>query len=167
MPVYYPMHYDTATGTWLASAGGWTSMGSRARTINIVTPGEEPVAAIAWAIPSALTELFGVALHRTKVDLTQHYQARLVVNVGANATANAPIMKPQYSTDQSTWNDLANVASALNLNMLAAGGSANSVRTTAWEPIVAAARADVFIRIVGSGGPGTSLTLGSIALQVR
>jgi hypothetical protein len=99
-----------------------------------------------WANqPAALTEIYGAARNRTKVDLTSATEARFLSNV-ATAGAAGATLKVQYSTDQTAWTDLP-------------GGSASigttGLKVSAFTAVPAGAKQDVFLRIVGLGGDGS------------
>lgn len=117
---------------------------------------------LTWtSMPSALTELGGSTRHRTKYDLSNASTARVVVNVMLAGAANAVICV-QYSTDQTTWNYLDNGTEPC------APINSTGVRTSAFVNLAAAAKADVFLRVVGRGGNGwTSPQLGQVSLQIK
>lgn len=106
-------------------------------------------------IPAAVTEFPG--LYRTKLDLTNADQVRLVARVGVAGSASA-VLKAQYSTDESAWSDLTPTASL----------AAVATPATAWAAVPAGAKADVFIRLVTSGGDGAAdPQVRQVQLQVR
>lgn len=112
-------------------------------------------------MPAALTELRGVTFYRTRYDMTQVTQARIVAFVSTVGSANAQL-RVQYSTDASTWAYLdgsAGPAVAIN----AAGTIAG-----AWVTLAAAARVDAFLRIIGINGDGVAdPVFGSIHVWMR
>lgn len=116
---------------------------------------------ITWSnMPLAATELFGTTHRRVKIDLTYASQIRLMARVSTIGTTNS-IIYAEYSTDESAW-------STLTANNLAIGGGSAGTRVTAWENVPSGALADVFVRIMGSGGDGAAdPILGSVHLQVR
>lgn len=117
-------------------------------------------------MPAALTE-FGAGgantagAFRTKVDLSAVTAARLVVNVMTAGFSTAEI-RAQYSTDQVTWNYLDHV-SAPGVSI-----SSTGAKVSEWVNINAAAKGDVFLRIVGINGNGVAdPVFGNIMMQVR
>lgn len=113
-----------------------------------------------WAnMPSALTE---VPNARIQLDLSLATQARFSVNtiVAGNAGATLAL---QFSTNGgSTWTNLDGVSGP----SVAIGSIA--VVTSAWVNLVAAAQADVLVRIVGQGGNAViDPQFGLSVLQVR
>jgi hypothetical protein len=111
--------------------------------------------------PIAVTELFGVDYLRTKADLTNASQARLLVN-DITAGAATTELRTQYSTDQSTWNYL-DGGTGPNVAINALG-----VRVSSWVNIAAGAKSDVFVRLVGINGDATAdPAFGITELQVK
>ena len=112
-----------------------------------------------WAaMPAALTELGGLTHSRMKLDLGSAWQCRLVTRVAIAGLSGATI-RAQYSTDESAWSTLTtNTVSLTNSGTIA----------SAWEDIPAAAKGDVFVRVVGQDGNGiAAVTIGNVILQVR
>ena len=110
-------------------------------------------------MPNAQTEFFGSTSMRTKYDLTNSTQARLLVNVGPTAGQAGATLAVQYSTDQATWNNLGTSVSI---------ATANSLQVSAFAAVPAGAKADVFLRVVGAGGNGTiDPRFGNVQLQVK
>ncbi len=95
--------------------------------------------------PAALTEFLGQTTKRTKVDLSNFSQVRIVALI---KTAGAPtaIISVQYSKDLVSWNFL-DGSSGPSLSLNTAG-----VRNSPLFEIDQNAREDVFIRIVGQNG---------------
>jgi hypothetical protein len=112
-------------------------------------------------MPAALTEFLGQTRYRTKYDLSNATQARMVVNVLTIGAPTAAVCA-QYSTDQVTWNYLdGGTEPCATINVL-------GVRTSSWVNLAAAAKADVFLRLVGRNGNGAlSPLFGQIALQIK
>jgi hypothetical protein len=109
--------------------------------------------------PSAATELFGNVHRRTKADLTNSTQVRLVARVSTIGAADA-IIYAEYSTDENSWSALGNT--------LAIGGGSAGTRAATWLDVPGGAKGDVFIRVMGSGGDGAAdPVLGNIVLQVK
>jgi hypothetical protein len=113
-------------------------------------------------MPNAQTEFFGATAMRTKFDLTNSTQARLLVNVGPTAGSAGSTLAVQYSTNQTTWLDL--VTGGLSVPITAA----NTLQVSNFTNLVAGAKADVFLRVVGAGGNGTvDPRFGNVQLQVK
>jgi len=106
---------------------------------------------LTWTnMPAAETELPTSPRYRTKVDLTNYRQARMVVNVlTAGATTPAKLLV-QYSTDETTWYYL-DGSSGPSVNIDATG-----VKVGSWVNLTSGAKADVFLRIVGIDGDGVA-----------
>lgn len=127
-------------------------------TITMVAQG----AALAWANqPVALTEFLGATRHRTKVDLSAATQVRMVAQQTV-AGAAAAKLAAQYSTDQVTWIYFAATNSPImDITNIA-------LKVTGWSNMVAGARTDVFIRLIGYGGNATAdPAFGLVTLQFR
>lgn len=96
-------------------------------------------------VPNAVTE---VLLQRVKMDLAPFTEVSLAASiVTTSASVNSPRVYLQYSLDESTWSTL--TAQTVSLAVFGA-------KRTAWETIPAAARADVFVRLVSNGGDGVA-----------
>lgn len=107
--------------------------------------------------PAALTELAGTLDRRVKLDLTDADKVRLCVRVGVAGSASA-IVKAQYSTDESVWNDLTGTVDI----------ASTGTKASAWGDVPAAAKADVFVRIVGTSSNSTGdPQFGLMVLEVR
>ncbi len=118
----------------------------------------------AWTdMPAALTEFNAMLQGRTKADLTNATQARMVVKMMGTAGAAAAELRAQYSTDDSTFAYLDGATGpscAINVN--------NTTVVSSWVNLAAGAKADVFLRVVGIGGDGgIDPTFGNISIQVR
>lgn len=118
----------------------------------------------AWsAMPAALTEYRGGSTARWKYDLSYASQARFVVRVSTAGAVGAEL-RVQYSLDETTWNylDGASGPAVTGIN------NTSPTKESVWVTIVAAARTDVWLRVIGIGGDGTlSPAFGTVALQVR
>jgi parallel beta-helix repeat protein len=117
---------------------------------------------VTWTdMPAALTELLGNTRQRTKVDLTNITEARLIVNLPTAGAATAE-MRLQYSTDQSTWNYLdSGTGPSVSL-------AANGLQVSSFVTLVAGAKSDVFLRVVGINGDGAAdPILGTIYAQFQ
>jgi hypothetical protein len=111
--------------------------------------------------PASLTELFGTTAGRLKADLTNVTQVRLQATVVV-AGAGTAALRVQYSTDQSSWSYL-DGASGPSVNVNTTG-----VKVSSWVAPAAAAKADVFLRVVGINGDATAdPSFSNILLQVK
>lgn len=98
--------------------------------------------------PAALTELPG-SNKRVRVDLTNATEARLSVNVTTAGSANSQL-RIQYSTDQATWDYLdGGTGPAVSIN-------STGLQVSSFVTLESGARADVYLRVVGINGNGTS-----------
>lgn len=112
-------------------------------------------------MPAVLTEFIGSTRWRTKVDLTQVAQVRLLANVMTAGFTGAEL-RGEFSTDGTVWNSLD-------------GGTGPSVvidtvglKVSALVNLAAGAKADVFLRVIGINGNGVvDPAFGAIYLQVR
>jgi hypothetical protein len=110
--------------------------------------------------PAAVTEFLGATRNRVKIDLTNASTARLVVNV-VTAGATGAKLAVQYSTDGSAWNYL-DGGTGPSVAVDATGVVASSAVN-----IVAGAKADVFLRLIGVSGNATAdPAFGLIQLQI-
>lgn len=134
----------------------------------LVVPFIIDAAAFAWTnMPSADTLLNGSHRHVLRVDLTNFTQVRLVVNKQSVAGgATSKIRLGFAATFQTTPAGYAAIgtsevaASPLNVQ--------NAIVASAWIDLVAGAKADVFLALIGSGGDGAlDPTFGSIVAQFK
>ena len=127
----------------------------------VISPG---ASAIAWVTPVALTEFNNAKIYRAKHDLTNATQARILLFEAAPqlAPASIPTVAAQFSTDGgTTWTYLDN---ATGPSLTYGSGAVVS----GWITLTAAAKADVLLRVVASGGDGTaSNNYGTIYVQVK
>ncbi len=136
-----------ADGTWAAPGGGGGGGGTLRVTMfagNSVTWTNMPAAAAIFA---------GNTSYIQKADLTNFTQCRLLVNKTSVAGAAASILEIEYST---TYTQTA--ASYLSISTVPATVAvnvANEYRDSGWQTLVAGAKADVFLAVIGSGGNGT------------
>lgn len=120
-------------------------------------------------MPTADTLFNGSHRHVTKVDLTNFTQVRLIVNKQATAGAAASKIAIRWAASfQTTAGGYANIGlggaevacSPLNVQ--------NAVVVSAWVNMIAGAKADVFLALVGSGGDGAlDPTFGAIVAEFR
>ena len=154
----------TVNNTAPDAAGNVTVAAAAAgRTVTLWTnPAETP-----WASqPAALTEMRGQTLTRTKVDLTGYTQARVTLAVGATAGNAGSTIAVQYATDgdtQSAWVYLDGASGPAAPSSTAGKGAASG-----WVNLAAAAKGDVWLRVVGVGGNGTiSPIYGTVTLHLK
>jgi hypothetical protein len=169
-------------GTWKCSGGEVTPSGRQSltnkdlsSTTNILPPVPRDVVIYTnlndntptvWAdMPSAITELFSNPRWRMKLDLGGATQFRLVA-VQAGAGALGSKLRVQYSTDQITWSDLEN--GGMTGDLALATTEATQLVVGEWAPIMSAAKADVFLRVVGLNGNGKATSAWfSIRMQLK
>lgn len=138
-----------ADGSFAAPPGG----GSAYLRVDFAVP---VLAALAWTnMPAALSFLFSTATVGkciTKADLTNFTQVRLLVNKQATAGAASSKLILRYWTSftqtVATFADIgaSEVSVAVNVQ--------NQFLATAWINLVAGAKADVWLAVLGSGGDG-------------
>lgn len=102
--------------------------------------------------PAALTELIAATDRRVQADLTGATQARITCEQTAAAASASAELRLQYSTDGGTNWSYADGASGPAVAL----GTAAGRRTGAWANLVAGAKADVLLRIVGINGNATA-----------
>lgn len=120
-------------------------------------------------MPTAVTELFGVAAHRKLVDLRRCFEARFVVGVQVAGSTNARL-RIQYSIDGgTTWKYLFRTALYAEDTTHEANIAATGMKSDAWRPIAAEALADsVWLRVVGiNGDAAADPTFGTIDCYFR
>jgi len=144
------LSWDEASSTWIPKtieAGG----GVASTTIMDVDIVSSPQTAQTWTdMPSALTELFGNTNNRIKIDLSTATKYRIVVNQSASGASGADL-NLQYSTDNVTFLPAdTNGAGEVDI------GTGTGVKVGNWADLVAGAKADRWIRIVGKEGNGTT-----------
>jgi hypothetical protein len=140
------------------------------------TPSQRPplhVAIIASAgsgqvwtdMPSARTEFRAETHTRLKIDLSLYKEFRLTSSYSVSGAAGA-FLSAEYSSDESSWAALESGGTAVgDLNI---DPSAPARAVGAWVPLASAAMADVFIRIMGYGGNGTTdPSFRQLAIQFR
>lgn len=117
-----------------------------------------PVTLISY--PTALTDhanaVAEILLQRFKLDLAPFTEVCVSASViTTSASANSPRVYLQYSLDESAWSTL-----TVQVVSLAVFGAKRS----AWEAIPAAAKTDVFIRLVSHGGDGVADPMITLAI---
>lgn len=122
-----------------------------------------PGGSVSWvAMPAALAEFGGLAIHRAAADLAGATQARLAANVATAGAATPARLRVQYSTDLAAWAYLDGSAGP-SVDIDSTG-----LKVSSWVSLAAAAAADVYLRLVGIDGDGvTSPAFGAVMLQVR
>lgn len=117
-----------------------------------------PGSSSAWATqPSGKTEFRSTTVLRTKVDLSDKQQIRLDGRV-VSAGATGAVLGIDYSTDESAWTTLATEIVI----------DATGVKDSGWVNLPAGAKADVFLRIYGTGGDASaSPSFGTITAFAR
>lgn len=124
---------------------------------------------VTWALgfiltnmPSADTEFTGQGGvgRRTREDLTDYNEVRLVAHLHAAGAAGADL-RIEYSTDQSAWQEIGTSSTELGI------GSTGVVET-AWIDLAAGAKADVYLRVMGKDGDGAAdPSITYLAMQFR
>ena len=85
----------------------------------------------------------------------------MLSNVG-QAGAGSAALRVQYSSDQSAWNYLdGGTGPSVTI-------STTGLKVSTWVALVAGAKADVFLRVVGINGDGSAdPSFGNVILQVK
>lgn len=120
-----------------------------------------PTAGFPWTVPVAVTEFLGKRWHRTKFDLTNFTQARLLTSQDA-VPGGTPILAVQYSTDAWATNHYLDGGTGPSIAISAIG-----INDSGWVNIAAGAKADVQLRVVGSDALNFADVFGSIWLEVK
>ena len=150
-------------GKNVADAYAWTSAGAPMFVQFLARDAATDVAAdYRWDnMPSAQTELFGLAASRKILDLSGMQQLNFAVEMSGSGTIDpGSIIDLQYSTNIGTpsWTDL-NLDLVLTLSTWTESG---------WVDIPSAARTKALWRVVGEGGDGVDdPVFVSIQLQAR
>lgn len=111
--------------------------------------------------PSAVTEWVAPRM-RSRADLTTGVDARIVMQQGVVGVTGR--LRCEYSTDQTTWVQMGASAQV----DVAFSTTANIAVTGAWTALATGAKADVWLRLVTSGGNATEdPTVWMAELQVR
>lgn len=107
----------------------------------------------AWTnMPAALTEFAGLTRYRVPFDLTFATQARIATLLTVVGISTAEL-RVQYSKDSgTTWNYLDGASGPL----VTLGTTSNTPRVGPWVNLVADAKADVWLRVVGINGDGVA-----------
>lgn len=126
------------------------------------------MAATAWTNKnSALQEFLNTTTRRLTIDMTNATQFRIVVDINV-AGSTGSVTGVQYSTDGgTTWNGLDNGSAGSNSTVTISDVGTGS-KISSWTNLAAGAKADVLVRIAGSGGDGVAdPNYSSIALQLK
>jgi hypothetical protein len=122
----------------------------------LVTHGLGPEGPSLWALPGAVTELFG-DLVRVQADLTGAGCARLYAQIGENYGPVGAVMYFQFSLDGGvTWDRLTQNADI----------STSGAHVSVWKQVPGAARHDVLVRAVADNGINTNVEIKAVHLQV-
>ncbi len=116
--------------------------------------------------PSAATLLLGSAGHIAKADLSGFTEARLVAaRLGTAGNAGSKIILRYRTTHSTTASDYSDIGtSEVSVSMV----TADTYVASAWVPLATAARADVWVAVIGTGGDGAAdPVLGSVHAQFR
>jgi len=144
--------------TIAATGGGGAGVPSN---VLVVSPGST---SFSWAVPATVTEFNGLTIYRAQHDLTNATQARLVLIVdnGVSTPLSLPTLAVQYSLNHGlAW-------SYLDGGTGPSVGWATGESHSGWVTITGAALTDALLRVVASGGNGsTSVSFGSIYVQVK
>lgn len=93
------------------------------------------------------TEFLGNEYSRKKIDLTGTTQYRIGVNQSVAGAANS-LLDAEYSLDDSTFYQLESTSGAGEVNV----GIGTGVKYSSWADIVAGARQDCWLRLIGMSG---------------
>lgn len=125
-------------------------------------------AALTWTdMPSAANFLSASAIHRTRLDLTEFTQCRIVVTMGPTAGASGAKLTVKYkaTSDTTTFASVSDIGTS-EVNCLI--DSASTCVAGSWVDLAAGAKADVFVYVGGRDGNGTTdPTFASIHVQFR
>jgi hypothetical protein len=117
-------------------------------------------------MPSAISFFDGSTAFITAAELSNFTQVRLLINKLGTAGATGSAIILRYNT---TYTQNANLWSAIGTTSVQlAVNNTNQFLETAWIDLVAGAKADVFIALMGSGGDGAADPIfGMIAAEFR
>lgn len=156
--------YSTST-SFTGTAAGYLAFNSSGNVITVPVPtgGSAPLYRIdfnttmpdTWSnMPSAISFYDGSAAFITAAELSNFTQVRLLINKLGTAGATGSAIILRYNT---TYTQNANLWSAIGTTSVQlAVNNTNQFLETAWIDLVAGAKADVFIALMGSGGDGAA-----------
>lgn len=125
---------------------------------------------LTWtAMPAAETVLNGTSAGIVRADLANYSQCRLVARQGTAGASGAKLIA-RYNAALYAATTISNWAGDLGVSEISVpiDSAANTFHASGWIDIAAAAKSDVTLAIVGSGGDGSaSPVFGGIALQCR
>jgi hypothetical protein len=116
----------------------------------------------AWpgTLGAGTVEIFNQSFWRARLNLTGYSQARISVRIGVAANAGTTLFI-QYSLDGTTW-----VTSGVTVPFSTTGTVNGSDGNGAWSTMPTAMLADVHLRIMATGGNGTTTpTLGNLVIE--
>lgn len=154
-----------AANTFLRNNGSgtlnWATVGAATAVTNMFTFMAGGAAEQWRNMPTAVTEFDDDIYRRQLIDLTNATQTRLGVNVTVAGSTNA-VLAIQYSLNQSTWAYLdGGTGPSVSI-------SSTGLQTSSFVTITPAARTNVYLRVVGSGGNNSAdPTLSTINLEVK
>ena len=132
----------------------WEKPGVPLIYVDFATP---VLAALIWTnMPAAASFLLStatVAKSTRRIDLTGYTQCRLLVNKQGTAGAAASKLILRYKAAPFTQT-VANYADIGSSEVSVAINVQNTYLDTGWINLVAGAKADVFVNVIGSGGDG-------------
>jgi hypothetical protein len=157
--------YSTST-SFSGTAAGYLAFNSSGNVITVPVPsgggGSSPyridfnsTMPDTWSnMPSAISFYDGSNAFITAAELTNFTQVRLLINKLGTAGAAGSIIILRYNTsytqNANLWSTIGTTSVQLSVN------NTNQFLETAWIDLVAGAKADVFIALMGSGGDGAA-----------
>jgi hypothetical protein len=157
---------DGVSMSWQASQTGGGSSPARATSFTFFARTDSST--LTWTnMPAVKTEVFNTAGLRQLVNLTGYTQARFWSSKVYTAGATGSRIYVEYSTDQVTWAAI-DGSSDGSLSSLSITVESPPARSTSPFVITPAARAVVYLRIVGVGGDGVAdPQWGNVGLEVE
>jgi len=140
--------YESGSSSWIdgeCSAGG----DSGANATSTMSIPFSTTAATWTNMPAATTTLFGSTAYHKIADLTSAVQFRITIATRAGTVGTGADLNLEYSTDRTTWY----AANSTYAGELAIDGASGS-KIGSWVDLVAGAKQDVYLRIVGKQGDG-------------
>ncbi|HEV2472796.1 MAG TPA: hypothetical protein VGS41_09040 [Chthonomonadales bacterium] len=147
-----------STGEVLTVQSGQPAWAAPAGSSSIPVPALS-IPAATWSTPAGVTE-FVDSRYRVQSDLTNAGQARISVAMPSGILPSGLLLAAQcYSGG--AWSYL-DGASGPSVNPVSA-----SVAVSSWVSLAASAKADLPLRMVSSSGGGSTVSYGSIVLEVK